>query len=113
MYTGFKRQIQPNTSESDKKEILSEKEKALNNSVEALKKDIKEMRALYFGAQSLGVTPKELKSIVKKNKLPLAIMKLVYTETPLNKLKMPHWDSKIQQEKDISIDEYLRNYLMK
>ncbi len=109
IYTGYRAVEQSYMSESKKQEIKEGREEALNKSVDALKKDIKEMRKLYFGAQGIGVSPKDLKGIIKDNKLPSALMKLVYTEAPLDKIKLPSY--KKGKKIEISADEYLKKYL--
>lgn len=109
IYTGYKLVEQPYMSESEKADIKKGREEELNKSVDALKKDVKEMRKLYFGAQRLGVTPKDLKGIIKDNKLPTSLMKLVYTETPFDKMKIPSYKNRIKSE--ISVDEYIKKYI--
>jgi len=111
IYSGFKLTEQPYMSESEKADIKEKRNQALDKSVEALKKDVKEMRKLYFGAQSLGVDAKGVKEIIKRNKLPTDLMKLVYVETPLDKLRLPSY--KNGKNTTISVDEYLKKYLQK
>jgi len=113
IYTGLKQQEQPSMSEGKKKEIKESKEEALKKSVIALKGNIKELRSMYFGAIALGVPSKDLKETIAKNRMPKDIMRLVYSETPLDKMKLPHFDWKKQKETFISLDEYLTNYLTK
>lgn len=109
IYTGYKLVEQPYMSESEKEDIKKGREEALNKSVDALKKDVKEMRKLYFGVQGLGISPKDLKGIIKDNKLPSTLMKLVYTEAPLDKIKLPSY--KKGKKIEITVDEYLKKYL--
>lgn len=111
IYTGYRKVEQPYMSESEKQEIKDGKEEALNKSVEALKKDLTKMKALYFGAQRLGVPAKELKGINKDLKLPSDLVKLVYSDLPLDKMKIPSWSKGRQVQ--LTVDEYLKKYLQK
>ncbi len=107
----FKLKEQPHMSESAKADIAEEREKAITQSIEALKRDIKDYRKLYFAGIRLGVEKDIMQTNV--NLLPADLRNIIKTETPLDKLKMPSYDVKKQKATSISIDEYLRNYLLK
>lgn len=107
----FKLKEQKWMSEQDKKEIQEERDMAIGKSTEALKRDIKEYRKLYFAGIRLNVANDVMAYNI--NLMPKDLRKFIKTEVPLDKMKMPHWDSKSQQYKDISVDAYLKNYLVK
>lgn len=111
IYDKFKLKEQPWMSEEQKRDIQKDKKEALNKSVEALKKDVTELRKLYFGAQRLGVPAKDLKAIVKLHKFSPDIVKLIYTETPLDKMEFKVWNEKSRKNEPGNIDRYLQRYL--
>jgi hypothetical protein len=111
IYTGFKMKEQPYMSESEKLDIQAKREEALNLSVAALKRDLKDAQSLYFGAQRLGVTAKALKNITNEAKLPNQLEKIIYKDIPVKDLKMTIY--KNGKETKVGIDEYLKRYLQK
>ncbi len=106
IYTRFKLKEQSWMSPEEKEAVRKQKDEALNKATEATIKSVENMRKYYFGAIRLGVSKEAAKATLKENKIPKDITKLVFSEVPLEKMKVDWYVKGVN--KPVSADEYIK-----